>query len=250
MVDDLKGKRVLVTGGSRGLGRAMATAVAEAGADVAITGRDRDALAASSDAIRGFGVTCWQYELEVTDSAAVEDVVAQVYNDAGPVDVLFNNAGVNFFKPAVETTDEEWKRILDINLNGSFYVCRAVGRRMLEQGSGKIINIGSDLGVRGDVNWAAYSASKGGVITLSKTLAWEWAPTVTVNVIAPGAFYTDINRHMLDVPEIRQAVDAMTPLGRVGDPEELKPLAVFMAGPGSDFMTGSIVNIDGGIIKA
>lgn len=246
----LQGKTVVVTGGSRGLGRAMALACAREGGDVGITGRARGAMAETARQIRELGRRCVEIELEVTDSAAVTRAAGRFWSELGPVDVLFNNAGSNFFKPALDTTDEEWARVLDVNLTGVFYACRAFGRRMKERGRGKIVNISSEFGVRGDANWAAYAAAKGGVIVLSKSLAWEWAPAVTVNVIAPGAFYTDLTRPMLDQDFVADIVRKATPLGRWAQPEEIGPLAVLLAGPGSDYMTGTVIRLDGGIVRS
>ena len=246
----LKGKTVLVTGGSRGLGRAIANACAEEGADLVITGRDKSALDAVADRIRSQGRLCMTVELEVTDSAAVEEAAGKVWSEMGTVDVAFNNAGTNLFGPAVETSDEDWDRVIGINLSGVFYCCRSFGKRMLEQSGGKIINMSTDLGIRGFAFASAYAASKGGLIALSKSLAWEWAPKITVNVIAPGPFYTDLTKGAFDQPEMAAELKAASPLGRWAQPHEIGPLAVLMAGEGSDFMTGTVVGIDGGIMRA
>lgn len=249
MSGTLAGRTALVTGGNRGLGRAMALAMAEAGADLVIWGRDVDALERTAAEVRTTGRDCLPQAVDVTDSAQVNAAVDAAWQQAGGVDAAFTSAGVLLLQPATETTDADWGAVMDANLTGLFYCCRAFGERMLAQGGGKIINIASNFGLHGGANWAAYSASKAGVIGLSKSLAWEWAPSVTVNVIAPGAFYTDMNSHLLDIPEIMAAVEGNTPLGRVGDPPELGPLAVMLAGPGSDFMTGAVISIDGGVIK-
>ena len=246
----LDGKTVLVTGGSRGLGRSIANACAKEGADLVITGRDKAALDATAYSIRSLGRLCMAVELEVTDSAAVDEAANKVWSAMGTVDVAFNNAGTNFFGPTLDTSDDDWHRVIEINLSGAFYCCRAFGKRMLEQGRGKIINTSTDLGIRGFANAAAYSASKGGLIALSKSLAWEWAPTVTVNVIAPGPFYTDLTKPALDQPEMAAGLKAAIPLGRWAQPDELGPLAILMAGQGSDFMTGTVIGIDGGIMQA
>ena len=249
MTATLEGRTALVTGGNRGLGRAMALALAEAGADTVIWGRDTAALERTAAEVRATGRECLAQVVDVTDSALVAGAADEAWERTGGVDVAFNSAGVLLLKPALETSDEDWEAVTAANLTGVFYCCRAFGERMLAQGGGKIVNIASNFGLHGGANWSAYSAGKGGVILLSKSLAWEWAPAVTVNVVAPGAFYTDMNRHLLDVPEIMAAVEGNTPLGRVGDPPELGPLAVMLAGPGSDFMTGAVISIDGGVIN-
>ncbi len=249
MSQSLVGRTALVTGGNRGLGRAMALAMAEAGADIVIWGRDQTALERTAAEVRSAGRDCLAQTVEVTDSEQVNTAAAEAWQQADGVDVAFNSAGVLLIAAASETSDADWEAVLGANLTGVFYCCRAVGERMLAQGRGKIINVASNFGLHGGANWSAYSASKAGVIGLSKSLAWEWAPSVTVNVIAPGAFYTDMNSHLLDVPEIMAAVKGNTPLGRVGDPAEIGPLAVMLAGPGSDFMTGAVISIDGGVIK-
>ena len=245
----LTGRTALVTGGNRGLGRAMALALAEAGADIVIWGRDTAALDRTAAEVRAVGRECLAQVVEVTDSTQVASAAAEAWERPGGVDVAFNSAGVLLLASAVDTADADWEAVMGANLTGTFYCCRAFGGHMLAQGHGKIINIASNFGLHGGANWSAYSASKAGVVALSKSLAWEWAPTVTVNVIAPGAFYTDMNSHLLDVPEIMSVVEANTPLGRVGDPPELGPLAVMLAGPGSDFMTGAVISVDGGVIK-
>ncbi len=227
----------------------MAVALAKAGMDVVVTGRDMDAMRQTLAEIEAAGGTAQGASLDVTDTAAIDAFAAQIWA-TGPVDVVIANAGISLLKPALETTDADFMRVIDANLLGTFATLRAFGGLMLKRGSGKLITVTSDIGIRGSANWAAYSASKGAVVALTKTLAWEWAPVLTVNAIAPGAFATDINAHLLSVPEIMSAIEAETPLRRVGQASEIGPLAVFLAGPGSDFMTGQIVSIDGGIQKS
>jgi gluconate 5-dehydrogenase len=243
---DLDGINVVVTGGNRGLGESMATALAEAGANVVITGRDAAQLeetAARHDRLTGRA-------LDVRDPAAVEALAGQVWEEMGPIDVLVNNAGIGTVGPAVEMSDETWNAIIDTNLSGTFWCCRSFGRRMLERGSGHVINLASDIGLTGTPGWAPYSASKGGVITLTKTLAWEWAPTVRVNAIAPGAFETDINAAIREQPGVKEIIAGEIPLGRWGSPDELGPLAVYMASSANAYMTGTIVSLDGGLKKS
>ncbi|WP_437534998.1 SDR family NAD(P)-dependent oxidoreductase [Sorangium sp. So ce726] len=245
----LDGVCAVVTGASRGLGREMARALAAAGAHVVACGRDEGALTATVAAIRGAGGDCVSVVLDVTDSHGVEAAAERIWSET-PVDVLVNNAGVMVHKPALAVDDAEWDRVLRTNLTGTFFCCRSFGRRMLARGGGKIVNMASDLGIRGGAGWSAYSASKGGLITMSKSLAWEWAPHVTVNVLAPGAFETDMNRELLASPGFRRAVEQATPLGRLGMASELGPIAVYLASAVSDFMTGAVISLDGGIRRS
>jgi NAD(P)-dependent dehydrogenase (short-subunit alcohol dehydrogenase family) len=248
----LAGRTVLVTGASRGIGRGLAQALAEAGADLVVTARDVGALAGVVDDVRAQGRTCLPLALELRDGpSAIEAFADRAWRETGGIDVVVNNAGLVLYRPALETTDTEWLDTLQTNLSAAFWSCRAFGRRMLERGHGKLVNVASDIGIRGEANWAAYAASKGGVVSLSKSLAWEWAPKVTVNVIAPGPFYSDANKPMFDVPEIRGMVEERVPLHRIGEPRaHLGPLAVLLAGAGSDFMTGAVFRVDGGICRS
>ncbi len=241
---------VVVTGGSRGLGRAMSRALAKAGASVTVTGRDQSALDATIDMIRADGGDATGCLFDITDQSGVDKFAETISASHGLPDAVFANAGISLVKPASETTWADFRHLLDVNVLGTFAVLQAFGRPMLARQRGKLITVSSDIGIRGSANWVAYGASKAAIISMTKTLAWEWAPHVTVNSIAPGAFATDINAHLLAVPEIMDDLRKATPLGRVGIAEEIGPLAVFMAGSGSDFMTGQVVSIDGGIQRS
>lgn len=238
----LQGRTVLVTGGTKGIGRGMAAALSGAGAEVIVTGRSDP----GADVVGRF------VPLDMRGGrAAIEAAAGRIWDEADGVDAVFNNAGAVVMKPALETDEEDWALLAETNLASVFWSCQSFGRRMLERGRGKIVNMSSDMGIRGEAGWSAYAAGKGGVVALSKSLAWEWAPAVTVNIIAPGPFDTPANAPAFSIPEVMEAVNGRVPLGRVGDPaRDLGPLAVLLAGPGSDFMTGAVFRVDGGICRS
>jgi NAD(P)-dependent dehydrogenase (short-subunit alcohol dehydrogenase family) len=246
---DLSGRKVLVTGGSKGIGRGMAQALAEAGAQVFLTARKAEDAKAAAEAI-GHGATGLSFQAGVGE-AGHEDFAEAAWREAGGFDVVFNNAGSVDMAPALETGEDLWNSLVATNLSSIFWSCKSLGKRMLDAGGGKIVNIASDMGIRGEEGWAAYSATKGGVVALSKSLAWEWAPSVSVNIIAPGPFDTPSNAPAFGIPEVLDHVKGRVPLAMVGDPEaHLGPLAVLLAGSGSDFMTGAVFRVDGGICRS
>jgi NAD(P)-dependent dehydrogenase (short-subunit alcohol dehydrogenase family) len=227
----LAGKVAVVTGGNRGLGRAMAQAFGEAGASVAVTAR-RGAT----------GVA-----MEVTDVDSVEKAVATVTSRLGPIDVLLNNAGISVAHTAFEADNADWSAIMATNVDGVWNCSRAVGRRMAERGSGTIVNVGSmSAYIVNQPRWQpAYLASKAAVHQLTKALAAEWAPHgIRVNAMAPGYFLTEMSP--VDQPEYKPYCVDPAAMKRFGYPEELGPVAVFLASDASSFMTGSIVVVDGG----
>jgi NAD(P)-dependent dehydrogenase (short-subunit alcohol dehydrogenase family) len=244
--DALSGTTAVVTGGSRGLGREMALALARAGAFVYAGGRTPEAVEETISLASDASGSVKPLAFDVADSRAVEAAADAVIERSGSVDVLINSAGVALMKPSLEVTDAEWAEVININLTGVFYCCRAFGRHMVGAKKGRIINIASDIGIRGLAQWTAYSTSKGGLISLTKSLAWEWAPEVTVNVLAPGAFFTDMNAGLRERPGHTEAVAESAALKRWGIPHEIGPVTVLMASDAMDFMTGSVVSIDGG----
>jgi 2-deoxy-D-gluconate 3-dehydrogenase len=243
----LDGKAALVTGASRGLGRAMAAALAEAGADVGLVARTEADLRDTAQLVRACGRRA---VVETADVRRVEDVeraVEAVREAFGRLDILVNNSGVAVVKPLVETSPDEWREVLETNLTGSFLFCRAAGRTLVAQRHGKVINVASVVGALGLPGYAAYSASKGGLIALTRTLAVEWARhNIQVNAIAPGWFLTPMNAHAFADARLGERLLRDVPARRVGQPDELGPLVVYLASSASDFMTGEVVVIDGG----
>ncbi len=246
-MSQLQNKIALVTGGGRGLGRAIALAFADAGADVAVASRTREQLDEVAELIRAKGRHALAIEVDVSDSASVAKMVEVTRREFGRIDILVNCAGVGWSEKIVEMSDDTWKWILETNLNGTFYCCRDLARVMIEQKSGSIINLASVAGVKGVPGLGAYGVTKAGVIALTKTLALELARySVRVNAIAPGYFRTDMNVAMLDDPEIGPKVIKRIPLRRAGKPAEIGGLAVYLASDDASFVTGEVYFISGG----
>jgi len=244
----LDGRVALVTGGNRGLGRAMAEALAEAGAAVALTSREADRAAASAKEIaETTGARCLGLGLDLRDGSAVDSVVAEVLSELGGLHILVNNAGINIREPIFELSDESWESVIDTNLGGAMRCTRAAAEHLKAQGWGRIIIVGSILGAVGLPQRVAYCSSKGGLLAMTRALALDFAPyNVTVNCLAPGPFKTEINRPILNDPAYLQEFLRQVPLGRLGEPPELKGAAVFLASEASSFMTGGVLYVDGG----
>jgi NAD(P)-dependent dehydrogenase (short-subunit alcohol dehydrogenase family) len=237
----------VVTGGSRGLGRGIALALAAGGAHVVPVARTQADVEAVADEVRALGRRALPVTADVTQEASVQALVQRVVDEWGRIDLLVNSAGIVSLKPTVEFPVEEWQRILDVNLRGTFICCKEVGKVMLAQGGGKIINMSSVRGYQGRANDPAYPASKGAVNLLTKSLAIEWAKQgINVNAIAPTFIRTDLNAFLLDDPPTRDWVLSRIPMGRVGQIWDLFGLAVFLASPASDFITGQTIYLDGG----
>ena len=243
----LDGKTALVTGGARGLGLTMATALAQVGADIAIAGRSLAACeeaAASITAVTGRRAKA--YAADVTKSAEVERLVETIEAERA-IDVLLNCAGVNIRGVSNELSEADWDTVIDTNLKGTFFCCRTVGPRMVKRGWGRVINMGSMLSVIALPGRAPYCASKAGVLNLTKVLALEWAGTgVTANTICPGPFATEMNRQLLNDPVKYQEFIRQIPMGRWGELEEMTGVAVFLATDASSYITGSALFVDGG----
>ncbi|HEY7064643.1 MAG TPA: SDR family oxidoreductase [Chloroflexota bacterium] len=243
------GKVALVTGCGPGIGRAVALGLAAAGADLAATElAARLGLAEeNAAAVRALGRDALTVALDVTDLASIAAGVEAVQAHFGRIDVLVNNAGVNVVKPAFDITLKDWDLTHNINLRGVFFVSQAVGRLMAAQGHGKIINVASQFGLVGYPNRATYSASKGGIVALTKTLAVEWAEyRITVNAIAPTYTATVHNTGPRDDPAFLREYVERIPLGRLGVPEDLVGAVVYLASPSADMVTGQTLAIDGG----
>ena len=246
----LDGKIALVTGGARGLGLAMATALAEAGADVALSGRSVEACRGAAEGLTAAtGRRARGFAADVTRLADVERLAAEVEAELGPVDILVNNAGINIRGPIQQLTEEDWDAVIDTNLKGPFLCARAFGPRMVARGWGRVVNLGSVLGVIALPGRAPYASSKAGIINLTRVLALEWAGTgVTANAICPGAFATEMNRSLLDDPVKYKEFVAQIPMGRWGELDELTGAAVFLASGASSYVTGTSIFVDGGWI--
>jgi NAD(P)-dependent dehydrogenase (short-subunit alcohol dehydrogenase family) len=245
---DLTGKVGIVTGGSGGIGRVLAIGLAKHGADVVVTSRTLAKLEPVAAEIQALGRKAKAIPCDVTSDHSVKDMVDRVVKEFSRIDILVNAAGINIRNSAEDIPVEDWQKVMDFNARGTFICCQAVGRVMIKQKSGKIVNLSSVRGRYGAPSGAiAYSPSKGAVDTLTRTLACEWAKyNILVNAVAPTLIETDLTRQALANPEFAKTMKARIPLGRWGFPEDVIGPTVFLASKASDFVTGQIIYVDGG----
>jgi NAD(P)-dependent dehydrogenase (short-subunit alcohol dehydrogenase family) len=247
----LDGRVGVVLGGTDGIGRALSLGLAEAGADVVASGRRKERVEQVTQEIQGRGRRSVCVPCDVTDRSSIEALCAEVVSALGDVDILVNCAGRTRRTPTLDVNEEEWNAILDTNLTGTLRGCQVFGRRMLERGYGRIINLASLTSFVGFHEVAAYAASKAAIASLTRSLAVEWGPAgVCVNAIAPGVFRTQLNQELLDGTGRGRELLARTPLKRFGRLEELVGAAVFLASEAASFVNGEILVVDGGFLAS
>ena len=245
----LKNRVAIVLGGTSGIGQAIARGLARAGATTIASSRDRERVEAQAAEIESLGSKTLRISSDVQDRASLQNLCDEAVLAFGQVDILVVTSGLLKKMPSEDVPDEDWTRIVDVNLNGTFRANQVFGRQMIRQQGGSIINIGSMTSFVSFSEVAAYAASKGGVLMLTRTLACEWAKhNVRVNGIAPGVFRTPLNTKVLDIPERFAAIAGRTPMARVGNVEELVGAAIFLASDAASFVTGEMLPVDGGFL--
>jgi NAD(P)-dependent dehydrogenase (short-subunit alcohol dehydrogenase family) len=245
----LKGKVALITGSTRGIGKEFALGFAREGADVIVHGRNLDKAKAVAEEVKNLGVKSMAIAGDVSSSSDVNKMVEEAVRSFGRIDILVNNAGVNpFILEAEKIKEEGWDQVIDVNLKGVFLCCQAVGKKMIEQGGGKIINISSVVGFLGEQGFLPYSVSKAGVMMLTRVLAYEWSKYhVTVNAIAPGFIAGGMNTPILNKEVLVSGLTQQVPLKRLGKPEEIVQVALFLASEDSSYINGTTIVADGGL---
>jgi NAD(P)-dependent dehydrogenase (short-subunit alcohol dehydrogenase family) len=245
----LEGKRALIFGGTSGLGKSIALGFAAAGADVVAVGRRPEEVRKTAAEIRALDRRTLEVPADVTQRSDIQRVIDAMRKELGRIDILVNSAGMSKRVPSLDLADEDWRRILNLNLNGTWYACQMVGRVMKEQGGGRIINITSLGAFRSIHEVAPYCASKGAVLMLTRALAAEWAKYhIAVNALAPGVFETPLNRGLLQDAGRKSSILSSTPMRRYGQLDEIQGAAIFLASDSASFVTGETLTIDGGFL--
>lgn len=244
---DLTGKVAVITGGSKGLGLAMAAGLASAGADIVLVNRNAADAETSAQDLRSFGTRVMTFSADITIPEQTEAMAAFVKENFGKLDILINSAGINIRGPIDQLSPAEFNQVMEVNVNGTWLASRAVTPIMKQQGSGKIINLASTLGLVGLANRTPYTASKGAVVQMTRALAMELAPfNINVNAICPGPFLTEMNIPIADSDEARDIILGATALRRWANLQEIQGAAIFLASEASSYMVGSILTVDGG----
>ncbi|MFW6290197.1 MAG: SDR family NAD(P)-dependent oxidoreductase [Mariniphaga sp.] len=245
----LKGKTALITGSGSGIGFALAEGLAGAGAKIILNGRNEEKLIKAKNTLRKKGFEIFSLVFDVTDSAAVKQAVSKYEAEKGPIDILINNAGINIRGPFEDFSEEDWNKVLDINIRGAMIISQTVGKFMIKRKSGKIINICSMQSELGRPTIVPYTVSKGGIKMLTKALCSEWAQyNIQINGIGPGYFETELTKPLKDDPEFDRWLCSRTPANRWGKPRELIGAAVFLASEAGDYVNGHILYVDGGLL--
>ncbi|CAK0768054.1 3-oxoacyl-(acyl-carrier-protein) reductase FabG [Gammaproteobacteria bacterium] len=244
--EDLKGKVAIVTGSARGIGRAIALALANRGADVVISDVLEDAARVTADEIIALGQRSLAARCNVINRGEVDNLIQQTVTELGRLDILVNNAGITQDTLMIRMSEEQWDRVLDINLKGTFFACQSAAKVMIKARSGKIVNIASVVGLTGNIGQVNYAASKAGVIALTKTLSKELASrNINVNSVAPGFIETDMTKQLSDAAR-KMFLDNI-PLSRAGSPEDVANAVVFLCSPAANYITGHCLTVDGGM---
>ncbi len=245
---DLSGKRALVTGSSQGIGLAIAEGLAGAGAEIILNGRDRAKLKNTVAALRQKGFKVQGFDFDVTSQESVAEAVSKIESDIGPIDILFNNAGMQFRTPLEDFPPEKFRELMRVNVESAFLVGQAVARHMIRRGRGKIVNVCSVQSELGRPGIAPYAATKGALKMLTKGMCADWAKYgIQVNAIGPGYFRTPLNQALVENPDFSSWLEKRTPAGRWGEVGELVGAAIFLSSEASSFVNGHILYVDGGI---
>lgn len=247
---NIEGKKILITGSSRGLGFIIAKALGEAGAVILLNGTREESLAIKANELREQGIKCFASAFDVSDNQDVESSLPALIKDAGGIDVLINNAGIQIRHPLEDFPEEDWQRIIDVNLKGAFLVSKNLVKTMMNQGHGKIINICSVQSELGRPTITPYAASKGGIKMMTKGMATEWGKhNIQVNGIGPGYFITEMTQTLVDDEKFNSWLCSRTPANRWGLPSELVGAAIFLSSEASNYVNGHILYVDGGMLS-